>query len=104
MATSCTAEIDALLGELAASLIPPQRAAFEAAARAALAAAGCSGCGAAYRVLAPLQRGYWDPPADDRLANTGARHHRPSKLVQAEPIGADDPRCGGRDRNSFRAV
>jgi hypothetical protein len=103
MATS-DLDIELLICELSASLAPPQRAAFEAAARAALAAAGCSGCGAAYRLLGPLQRAYWDPPADDRQANTGARHHRPSKLVQAEAIGTDDPRCGGRDRNSFRAV
>src|SRR5215510_7526788 len=87
MATSYSAEIDALLIELAASLVPPQRAAFEAAARAALATAGCSGCGAAYRVLAPLQRAYWDPPPDDRLAHAGARHQRRSKLAEAEPIG-----------------
>jgi len=97
-------EIAALLAELAASLAPPQRAAFEAAARAALAATQCLGCGAAYRVLAPLQRGFWNPPADDRLANTGARHHRPSKLIAAEPLGDDSPRCGERARNSFRAV
>ena len=100
MATSYSAEIDALLIELAASLVPPQRAAFEAAARAALAAAGCSGCGAAYRVLAPLQRGYWDPPSDD-MRREGARHLRPSKLASAEPIGAEDPRTG---RRSFRAT
>src|SRR5215813_7690603 len=104
MATSYSAEIDALLIELAASLVPPQRAAFEAAARAALAAAGCSGCGAAYRVLAPLQRGFWDPPPDDRQANTGARHHRSSKLADGPPIGAEDPRTGARDRNRLRAV
>src|SRR5262245_5320007 len=97
-------EIDGLLVELAASLTPPQRAAFEAAARAALAAVGCSGCGAAYRVLAPLQRGYWDPPPDDRQANLGARHSRASKLVQAEPIGAPDQREGARDRRRLRAV
>jgi hypothetical protein len=50
MATSY--EIDALLAELAASLAPPQRAAFEAAAHAALEATGCSGISAAgrYRV------------------------------------------------------
>jgi len=103
MATSYSAEIDALLIELAASLVPPQRAAFEAAARVALAAAGCSGCGAAYRVLAPLQRGYWDPPSDD-MRREGARHLRPSKLASAEPIGAPDPREDARLRRRFRAV
>jgi hypothetical protein len=96
-------EIDALLIELAASLAPPQRAAFEVAARAALAAAGCSGCGAAYRVLAPLQRGYWDPPSDD-MRREGARHLRPSKLQNLPAVGAEDPRTGGRDRHRLRAV
>src|SRR5215472_611383 len=98
MATSYSAEIDALLIELAASLIPPQRAAFEAAARAALAAAGCSGCGAAYRLLGPLQRAYWDPPPDD-MRREGARHLRPSKLQNLPAVGAPDPREGGRDRH-----
>lgn len=103
MATSY--EIDALLAELAASLAPPQRAAFEAAAHAALEATGCSGSGAAYRVLAPLQRGYWDPPSD-RSTNAphGIGSRRPSKLTDGPPIGAEDPRTGARDRNRFRAV
>src|SRR5262245_54901790 len=92
-------EIDGLLTELAASLEPPKRTAFQEAGRLALAAAGCSGMGAAYRVLAPLQRAYWDPPADDRQANTGARHYRESKLAAGPPIGSDDPRTGARDRN-----
>ena len=92
---------DALISELSASL--DQRAAFEAAARAALAAAGCSGIGAAYRVLAPLQRAYWDPPSDD-VRREGARHNRSSKLIEREAIGADDPRTGARDRNRLRAV
>jgi hypothetical protein len=104
MATSRSAEIDALLAELAASLAPPQRAAFEAAAHAALAATHCSGCGAAYRILAPLQRGYWDPPSDwSTNAPTGVGSRRPSKLVAAEAIGAPDPREGARDRRRLRA-
>jgi len=44
-------DVELLISELSASLTPPQRHAFLAAARAALAAAGCSGCGAAYRLL-----------------------------------------------------
>lgn len=105
LATSYPDEIDSLLAELAASLTPPQRAAFEAAARSALAAAGCSGCGAAYRVLAPLQRGYWDPPSDERRANLGVRHYRdrPSKLASLEPIGGSDPREDGRARRQLKA-
>jgi hypothetical protein len=78
-------DTELLISELSASLIPPHR--YALAARAALEAAGCSGCGAAYRVLASLQRGYWDPPADDRLAHSGARRQRHSKLIDAEPIG-----------------
>jgi len=97
-------DVELLISELSASLAPPQRYAFLAAARAALAAAGCSGCGAAYRVLAPLQRGFWDPPADTR-ALAGPRHHgRRSKLIEAPAVGADDPRVGGRDRHRFEAV
>ena len=97
-------DVDELLSELSASLIPAQRYAFLAAARAALEAAGCSGCGAAYRVLAPLQRGFWDPPADTR-ALAGPRHHaRRSKLIEPPAVGADDPRVGGRDRHRFEAV
>jgi hypothetical protein len=96
-------EIELLISELSASLIPPQRYAFEAAARAALAAANCSGCGAAYRVLGPLQRAFWDPPPDLRV-NTGARHYRESKLQALPAVGAEDPRTGARDRNRLRMV
>jgi len=105
MATSDIGDdVELLIFELSASLAPPQRYAFLAAARAVLGAAGCSGCGAAYRLLAPLQRAAWDPPAGDRVANTGARHHRSSKLADGPPIGAEDPRTGARDRRRFQAV
>src|SRR5215831_5619228 len=98
-------EIDDVVFELGASLAPAQRHAFEIAAYAALAAAGCSGIGAAYRVLAPLQRGYWDPPTDQRIGQPlGIGSRRPSKLASADPIGVDDPRVGGRDRHRLRAV
>jgi hypothetical protein len=100
---SADIDVDSLILELAASLVPPQRAAFEVAARAALSAVNCSGSGAAYRLLAPLQRNFFDPPPDGRTV-TGARHHRSSKLSQAEPIGASDPREDGRVRRAFRAV
>jgi hypothetical protein len=93
-------DVELLISELSASLTPSQRYAFLAAARAALVAAGCSGCGAAYRVLAPLQRTFWDPPPDLRV-NTGARHYRPSKLIAAEPIGSSDPRDDGRARRAM---
>ena len=87
MATS-DLDVEQLIFELGASLAPPQRTAFEAAARAALAAVGCSGCGAAYRVLAPLQRGYWDPPDDLHLAHAGPRH-RGGKLSRGPALDED---------------
>jgi hypothetical protein len=96
-------DVEQLIHELGASLARPQRAAFEAAARAALAAANCSGIGAAYRLIGPLQRVFWDPPSDD-MRREGARHNRSSKLIAGEPIGADDPRTGARDRHRLRAV
>jgi hypothetical protein len=99
MATS-DLDVEQLISELSASLAPPQRAAFEAAAHAALGTINCSGCGAAYRVLAPLQRGYWDPPDDMR--REGARHLRSSKLQKLPAVGAEDPRTGGRDRHRLR--
>jgi len=98
ISSACDPVFDVLICELAASLAPPMRAAFELAARDALAAAGCSGVGAAYRVLAPLQRGFWDPPADDRLAHSGARH-LPRRSEAAAPIEDDSV----RGRSSARA-
>jgi hypothetical protein len=101
MATS--EDVELLISELSASLTPPQRHAFLDAARAALAATGCSGCGHAYRILTLVQRQYWDPPADNIEAHAGARHHRSSKLRDLPAVGADDPRTGGRDRHRLRA-
>jgi hypothetical protein len=95
-------EIDDVVFELGASLAPAQRRAFESAAREVLAATNCSGCGAAYRVLGPLQRGYWDPPPDD-MRREGARH-RPSKLIAAPALGEDSSRCGERDRARLKVV
>ena len=99
-----TSDLDSeqLISELSASLAPPQRRAFEQAARAALEAAGCSGIGAAYRLIGPLQRAFWDPPPDNTEAHAGARHHRSSKLRDLPAVGAEDPRTGGRDRNRLR--
>ena len=95
-------DVDLLLSELSALLSPPQYSAFIAAARAALADVPCLGPGVAYRVLAELQKLYFDPPPDDRRASTGPRHYRGSKLIAAQPIGADDPRVGGRDRHRLK--
>jgi len=78
-------DIEQLIAELSVSLIPPQRTAFAAAAQVALQ--GCSGPGAAYRILRDLQRGFWDPPADGREL-AGARHQRASRAVT--PTGRRD--------------
>ena len=91
-------DVDLLLSELSASLAPSQYTAFLVAGRAALANVPCLGPGNAFRLLATLQRSYFDPPPDARHANLGARHYRPSKLTAAPPIGAEDPRATGRAR------
>jgi hypothetical protein len=96
------ADPDALITRLAGPLLPADRAAFRAAAEAALAGISCSGPGAAYRVVAALQRAYFDPPPD-RYAHAGPRP-RPSKLSNGPPIGRDDPRVGARDRRRFKPV
>jgi hypothetical protein len=90
ISTSHDSDFAPLIFELAASLERPQRDAFEIAARAALAAAGCNGdgVGAAYRLLRDVQRRHWDPPPDDARAY-GARHQRASKLADGPAIGAD---------------
>ena len=101
MATSYDPDLDALISRLAGPLLPADRAAFRAAAESALT--GCSGEGLAYRILRDLWRTYFHPPAETtQPLGTGSR--RPSKLASAEPIGADDPRVGGRDRRRLRAV
>ena len=95
-------EIDTLVHELSASLLPSQRHAFIAAAHQALAGVNCLGPGLAFRLLAEIQRRHFNPPDD--LRREGARRQRHSKLVAGPPIGCDDPRTGGRDRNRFQAA
>jgi len=98
-------QLDALIFELAASLERPQRAAFEDAARAVVAALPHPGPGVVFRALKPLQRQFFSPPADTRIGQTrGSGLRRPSKLIAAEPLGEDSARCGERARNAFRAV
>jgi len=64
-------DVELLISELSASLAPSQQHyAFEAAARAVLAATNCSGCGAAYRLL----------------------EHVPPQLNQGDSRGAEDGR------------
>jgi hypothetical protein len=100
-------EIDQLVCELAASLAPAQRFAFEAAARTTLATIPeCQlGPGAAFRSLRELQKRFFDPPPDNRALG-GPRHHgrRPSKLIAAAAVGAPDPREGARDRRRLKLV
>jgi hypothetical protein len=93
-------EVDLLVVQLAASLTPPsQRNAFIDAARTALADIPCLGPGSAYRVLAPLQRGFFDPPSDGRTANAGARHHAPNRLNSLPPIDVvENPQGAARRR------
>ena len=100
MATSYPDEIDSLLRELAASL-GAERVPFMDAASAAIAAAGATGVGQAFRIAGPIQKQFFTPPPDARAA--GARHNRSSKLIAAEAIGRDDPRCDGRLRRQFQA-
>jgi len=95
-------EVDDLVQQLSHSLEPPQRHAFIDAARTALESIPCLGVGVAYRTLAGLQRQFFDPPCD-RVAY-GPNHYKPSKLIAAPAIGADDPRTGGRDRTRLRVV
>ena len=80
-------EIDELILQLGASLAPPQHHAFIAAARTALAGIPCIGPGSAYRVLAPLQRRFFDPPSDAR-AIAGPHHNRGSRSNTLPAIGA----------------
>jgi hypothetical protein len=95
---------DALITRLAGPLLPADRAAFRAAAESALAQLSCSGPGIAYRALATLQRAYFNPPADTRVAHAGPRPFRGSKLADGPPIGREDPRTGARARRGFKVV
>jgi hypothetical protein len=82
---SIPADVESLILELAYPLPFPQQDAFVAAARAVLTATGCSGVGAAYRLLGPIQRAHWDAP-DLRADMQGARHLRSSKLRDAAAL------------------
>ena len=88
ISSACDPDLDALIVELGAALSPSARDAFEAAARDVLQAARCSGIGAAYRLIAPLQRQFFDPPDDVSHAHSGPRH-RGGKLSRGPAIDAD---------------
>jgi hypothetical protein len=95
-------EVDLLVVQLAASLEPPQHAAFIDAARTALADIPCLGPGSAYRVLVPLQRRFFDPPSDTIEAHAPKHYRRPTKLSSLPPIGRPDRAEGGQQRNAWR--
>ena len=108
MATSGSDDLDAeqLISRFCGSLAPADRAAFRAAAESALAAIVCAGEGVAYRTLRDVWRAYFHPPTDQETGHhpflPGSR--QASKLSNGPPIGADDPRTGGRDRHRLKAV
>jgi hypothetical protein len=84
-------DVDLLIYQLAASLPPPQYSAFIAAAHRALAGIPHLGPGLAYRVLRELQRHHFHPLPDQRIGQSRFGVRRPSKLLNAEPIGPTRP-------------
>jgi hypothetical protein len=88
-------DADALIARLAGPLLPADRAAFRAAAESALAQLSCSGPGAAYRAVAPLQRAYFSPLDPRRAAwDISQELPRSNKLSNAPPLeyGGDQRR------------
>jgi hypothetical protein len=85
-------EIDRLVAELGASLPAEQYRAFEIAAHAAIAGIACPGPGSVYRVLALIQRTYFDPPIEDRMPSGPRVFQRASKLRSLPAIEHDDGR------------
>jgi len=74
------------------------------AAESALGTIVCAGEGVvAYRTLREVWRGYFHPPPETNQP-TGFGSRRPSRLANGPPIGADDPRTGGRDRRRLKVV
>ena len=101
-----TSDIDSeqLISRFCGALLPRDRADFRRAAEAAIEQIPCAGEGVAYRTLREVFRQYFHPPSDWATnAPLGVGSRKPSKLAAGSPIGADDPRSGGRARNSFRA-
>jgi hypothetical protein len=106
MPLSDDADPDILINRLAGGLAPVDRAAFRSAVEAAIEQLPCAGPGVAYRTVAALWRSYFHPPSDREVGEavgSGSRR-RPSKLANGPPIGADDPRTGGRDRHRLKLV
>lgn len=82
-------DTEQLIARLAGPLSPLDRAAFRLAAKEAVARVPCWGEGAIYRVVAALQKQFFDPPTFDR-ARWGIERERPSKLKDAAPIAHAD--------------
>jgi hypothetical protein len=101
MATSYDLDPEPLISRLAGPLLPADRQAFREAALDALTRVPCAGEGSIYRAVATLQRQFFHPPAE---THHGVGSRRPSKLTDGPPIGAEDPRTGGRNRHRFKAV
>ena len=81
------ADPDALISRLSRPLNVADREAFRAAAQDALAGLPCWGEGAAFRVVASLQRGFRDPPTDHRAHwDIEQELAQPSKLRDAPAI------------------
>jgi len=100
-----TSDLDSeqLISRFCGSLAPGDRSSFRHAAEAALEQIPCAGEGIAYRTLRDVWRTFFHPPPDPRIGQTRRLSERPSKLAAGPPIGADDPRAGGRDRRQFQA-
>jgi hypothetical protein len=96
---------DALISRLAGGLAPADRAAFRRAAEHALEQLPCAGEGLVYRIVSGVWRAYFHPPEDTSwdIAHELASLRR-SKLANRPPVGADDPRSGGRDRRRLKLV
>jgi hypothetical protein len=93
-------EIDELIQQLAASLVPPQRHAFIDAARTVLTGVPCLGPGLAFRILVPIQRQFFDPPSDARAVH-GPRHLA-TKLTTRPVIAAvEEPNSVERRRTMW---
>jgi hypothetical protein len=81
-------DVDRVISRLAGPLEPAAREAFRQAAEEALAHIphACWREGLAYRVVAILQRQYFDPPDDRRAGWSIEPEARTSKLKQTSPI------------------
>jgi hypothetical protein len=99
------ADPDFLISRLAGGLAPADRAAFRCAAEHAPEQLPCAGEGIVYRLVTSVWRTYFHPPrnTDWDIAKEIAGLCR-SKLVNRPPVGADDPRTGGRDRRRLKLV